>query len=196
MQTAKAASTVARIAERIIALWHSKVFTFWSDRFEKRLIDESIENKVLMRLCCNGVVRLRLTRRGRAGVRKIPQKSPKSPLPLIALHKVDVIVAVTLAAPACDQHNPRLFSSCVAFGGKADMVRSGAVILKISLRTCEGGLRFAEQTNFGPYPLEPEVAGNSWRAQSQQRPIRRQLALIRALVRVPIAFNPPTISMK
>jgi hypothetical protein len=72
-----------------------------------------------------------------------------------------------------------------AFGGKADMVRSGAVILKISLRICEGGLRFAEQTNFGPYPLEPEVAGNSWRAQSQQWPI----ALIRKLVRVPIASN-------
>ena len=56
MQTAKAASTVARIAERIIALWHSKVFTFWSHRLENRLIDESIENKILMRLCCNGVV--------------------------------------------------------------------------------------------------------------------------------------------
>ena len=56
MQTAKAASTVARIAEHIIALWHSKVFTFWSHRLEKRLIDESIENKILMRLCCNGVV--------------------------------------------------------------------------------------------------------------------------------------------
>jgi hypothetical protein len=83
MQTAKAASTVARIAEHIIALWHSKVFTFWSHRVEKRLIDGNIENKILMRLCCNGVVLLRLTRRGRVGVRKIPQKSPKSPLPLI-----------------------------------------------------------------------------------------------------------------
>jgi hypothetical protein len=123
------------------------------------------------------------------GVRKIPRKSPKSPLLLIALRKVDVIIAVTLAAPACDQHNPYCFHRVSASGGKADMVRSEAVILKISLRTCEGGLRFAEQTNFGPYPLEPKVAGNSWRAQSQQWRIRRQLALIRKLVRVPIAFN-------
>jgi len=29
------------------------VFTFWSHCLEKRLIDESIENKILMRLCCN-----------------------------------------------------------------------------------------------------------------------------------------------
>jgi len=40
------------------------VFTFWSHRLENRLIDESIENKILMRLCCNGVVLVRLTRRG------------------------------------------------------------------------------------------------------------------------------------
>jgi len=69
------------------------------------------------------------------------------------------------------------------------MVRSGAVILKISLQTCEGGLRFAEQTNFGPYPPSgPKLQGIPG-AQSQQWPIRRQLALIRKLVRVPIAFN-------
>jgi len=119
MQTAKAASTVARIAEHIIALWHTKVFTFWSHRLEKRLIDESIENKILMRLCCNTA---EVNKAGQSGgVRKIPQKSPKSQLPLIALRKVDVIVAVMLAAPACDQHNPYCFHRVSAFGGKADI---------------------------------------------------------------------------
>jgi hypothetical protein len=79
MQTAKAASTVARIAEHMIALWHSKVFTFWSHRVEKRLIDENIENKILMRLCCNGVVLLRLTRRGTAGPSEKFRKKVQSP---------------------------------------------------------------------------------------------------------------------
>jgi hypothetical protein len=76
MQTAKAASTVARIAEHIIALWHSKVFTFGRTALKIALLTRAFENKILMRLRCNGVVLLRLTRR--AGVRKIPQKSPKS----------------------------------------------------------------------------------------------------------------------
>jgi len=125
MQTAKAASTVARIAEHIIALWYSKVFTFWSARLEKRLINESIENKILMRLCCNGVVLLRLTRRGRAGRPKNSAKSPKYPLPLIALRKVDVIVAVTLAVALLAQRAintiPICFHRVSAFGGKADI---------------------------------------------------------------------------
>jgi len=82
MQTAKAASSVARIAEHIIALWHSKVSTFWSHRVEKRLIDENIENKILMRLCCNGVVLLRLTGRGRAGRPKNSAKKSKVPAPV------------------------------------------------------------------------------------------------------------------
>src|SRR5262249_10012496 len=189
MQTAKAASTVARIAERIIALWHSKVFTFWSHRLEKRRIDESIENKVLMRLCCNGVVLLRLTRRGRAGRPKNSAKKSKVPAPVNRFAQSRRDCRGDAGSPSVRPTQSLLFSSCVAFGGKADMVRSGAVTLKILPRTCEGGLRFAEQTNFGPYPLEPEVAGNSWRAQSQQRPIRRQIALIRALVRVPIASH-------
>ena len=38
------------------------------------------------------------------------------------------------------------------------MVRSGAVTLKISPRTCEGGLRFAEQTNFAT-PSSPKLQG-------------------------------------
>jgi hypothetical protein len=66
---------------------------------------------------------------------------------------------------------------------------------KKSSQTCEGGFVRAAQTNFGPHPLEPEVTGNSRRAQSQQWPIRRQLALA-ALVRVPIAFNIPFSSLK
>jgi hypothetical protein len=101
MQTAKAASTVARIAEHIIALWHSKVFTFGRTALKIALLTRAFENKILMRLCCNGVVLLRLTRR--AGRPKNPAKKSKIPLRLIPLRKVDVIVAVTLAAPACDR---------------------------------------------------------------------------------------------
>jgi hypothetical protein len=148
MQTAKAASTVARIAERIIALWHSKVFTFWSDHLEKRLINESIESKVLMRLCCNGVVLLRLTRRGRAGRPKNSAKKSKVPAPVNRFAQSRRNCRGDAGSPSVRPTQSLLFSSCVAFGGKADMVRSGAVTLKISPRTCEGGLRFAEQTNF------------------------------------------------
>jgi len=75
MQTAKAASTVARIAEHIIALWHSKVFTFWSHRLEKRLIDESIENKILMRLCCNTT---EVNKAGQSGVSEKFRKKVQS----------------------------------------------------------------------------------------------------------------------
>jgi hypothetical protein len=101
------------------------VFTFWSHRLENRLIDESIENKILMRLCCNGVALLRLTRRGKAG-RPILQKSPKSPLSLIALRKVDVIVAVALAAALVARHatGPRMF----ALGGR-----------QVACHWCNGG---------------------------------------------------------
>jgi len=153
MQTAKAASTVARIAEHIIALWHSKVFTFWSHRLEKRLIDESIENKILMGLCCNRVVLLRLTRRGRAGRPKNPAKKSKVPAPVNHFaQSIDVIVAVTLAAPACDQHNPYCFHRVSAFGGKADMSAVAEHTFKISHKICEEGCARARQTNFGPPP--------------------------------------------
>ena len=158
MQTAKAASTVARIAERIIALWHSKVFTFWSDHLEKRLINESIESKVLMRLCCNGVVLLRLTRRGRAGRPKNSAKKSKVPTPVNRFAQSRRNCRGDAGSPSVRPTQSLLFSSCVAFGGKADMVRSGAVTLKISPRTCDGGLRFAEQTNFAT-PSSPKLQG-------------------------------------
>ena len=109
MQTAKAASTVARIAEHIIALWHSKVFTFWSHRLEKRLIDESIENKILMRLCCNGVVLLRLTRRGRAGSPKNSAKKSKVPAPVNRFAQSRRNCRGGAGSPACDQHKPYCF---------------------------------------------------------------------------------------
>src|SRR6516165_5170655 len=155
MQTAKAASTVARIAERIIALWHSKVFTFWSDHFEKRLINESIESKVLMRLCCNGVVLLRLTRRGRAGRPKNSAKSRKSPLPLIALRKVDVIVVVTLAAPALAAIESGMFQVGLIVMDFicALMIGVGVVILPTTIlviQTCLHGSWWGDHTPFGP----------------------------------------------
>ena len=138
MQTAKAASTVARIAEHIIADWHSKVFTFWSRRLGKRFIDESIENKILMRLCCNGVVLLRLTRRGRAGSPKNSAKKSKVPAPVNRFAQSRRNCRGGAGSPACDQHKPYCFHRVSGFGGKADIVRRPKHTLKISLQICEG----------------------------------------------------------
>ena len=128
MQTAKAASTVARIAEHIIAVWHSKVFTFWSHRLENRLIDESIENKILMRLCCNGVVLLRLTRQGRAGRPKNSAKMSKVPAPVNRFAQSRRNCRGDAGSPSVRPTQSLLFSLCVRFRGKADTVRSRSPI--------------------------------------------------------------------
>jgi hypothetical protein len=56
---------------------------------------------------------------GQSGRPKNSAKSPRSPLPLIALRKVDVIVAVTLGSPSVRPTESLLFSSCVRFQGQS-----------------------------------------------------------------------------
>ena len=85
---------------------------------------------------------------GQSGASEKLRKKSKVPAPVNPISQSRRNCHGDAGSPSARPTQSLLFSSCVAFGGKADMVRSGAVALKISPRTCEGGLRFAEQTNF------------------------------------------------
>src|SRR6516225_10394098 len=154
MQTAKAASTVARIAERIIALWHSKVFTFWSDHLEKRLINESIESKVLMRLCCNGVVLLRLTRRGRA---KNSAKKSKVHASVNRFAQSRRNCRGDAGSPSVRPTQSLLFSSCDRFRGQSGHSPQQWLRHTFESSICEDGLagRVLKATN-GRHPARSD----------------------------------------
>ena len=72
----------------------------------------------------------------------------------------------------------------VRFWGKADIVRRPRGIPSKSRCKFARVISTARRDSIlAPAPSKPEVTGNSRRAQSQQWPIRRQLALARACAR-------------